>query len=60
MEKRMIITQESLQRIQNNIEFGRRFTIHFNIIDSFTAGSQHIAEQKLGGSKFAMNSPLDT
>ena len=59
----MIIHHLTLQRAQNNHEFGRRFTIYFDILDSFTAGLQYATDiVRQGGStdKKSWNSPLDT
>ena len=40
----MIIHHAILQRAQDNNEFGRRFTVYFHNIDSFTAGLQYVAD----------------
>ena len=59
----MIVHHLTLQRAQDNDEFGRRFTVYFDNIDSFTAGLQYVTDigRKGGaGGKKSWNSPLDT
>ena len=59
----MIVHHLTLQRAEDNHEFGRRFTIYFDNIDSFTAGLQYVTDiGRKGGAdgKKSWNSPLDT